>query len=184
MYTLYYMCYTSIKTLKSKESLKKTKQILNRHGFIHFWTPFISSYTCSFYDFDFNGSCWVTDQAAYLKAYPINMKQKDTQASKDLPQNRSSWMRNENKGVAPCHTSSGTSPTEKVPETKILHSLKVVKTESFVPEMVWALLPTIWHMPLAEGPQISVCKKPALGKVYFLSIWLWDEPLAQPMVVV
>lgn len=112
------------------------------------------------------------------------MKQKDMQASEDLPQNRSSWMRNENKGVAPCHTSSGTSPTEKVPETKILHSLKIVKTETFVPEMVWALLPVTWHTPLVEEAQISVCKEIASGKAYFLSILLWAEPLAQPMVAI
>lgn len=69
------------------------------------------------------------EQAAYLKPGPINTKQEHRQASDDLPQNQSSWMKSENKGEAPCHTSSGTSPRGRVPETEILHSLEVLKVE-------------------------------------------------------
>lgn len=69
------------------------------------------------------------EQAAYLKPGHINTKQEQRQASEDLPQNQSSWMKSENKGEAPCHTSSGTSPRGRVPETEILHSLEVLKVE-------------------------------------------------------
>lgn len=62
-------------------------------------------------------------------------------------------MKSGNKGGAPCHTSSGTSPGGRVPETKTLHSLKASKAEAFVPQTVRALALPSPSPPPTEEPQ-------------------------------